>query len=142
MDANQFFSPRAGAVTTVLFLLVVWSCPSRAAAQAGATPAEQRNPRDEIQLMVADLKKLVTEQRALIDGQAERIGALERDLASIKRQQASGPTTPPGLTPPQADHTVQRQPEIQREVVSAGEFPDRSEFPAQTPRSGSAVRDA
>jgi hypothetical protein len=123
MDANQFFSPRAGAVTTVLFLLVVWSCPSRAAAQAGATPAEQRNPRDEIQSMVDELKKLVTEQRALIDGQAERIGALERDLASIKGQQASGPTTPPALTPPQADHTAQRQPEIQREVVSAGEFP-------------------
>ena len=38
--------------------------------------------------MVDELKQLVTEQRALIDGQAQRIGALEQDLASIKRQQA------------------------------------------------------
>ena len=123
MDANQFFSRRARAVTTVLFLLVIWTVPSRAAAQAGVTPAEQRVPRDQIQSMVDELKQLVTEQRALIDGQAKRIGALEQDLASIKRQQASGSTAPPALTPPQADQTAQRQPEMPRQVVAAGEFP-------------------
>jgi hypothetical protein len=40
--------------------------------------------------MMEELKQLVTEQRALIDGQAQRIGALEQDLTSIKRQQAGG----------------------------------------------------
>ena len=129
MDANQFFSRRERAVITVLFMLVAWSVPFRAAAQPGVAPAEQRTPGNEIQSMVDELKKLVTEQRALIDGQAERIGSLERDLASIKRQQASGPTAPPALTPPQAHPTVQRQPEIEREVVSAGEFPRSVRIP-------------
>ena len=41
--------------------------------------------------MLDDLRKLVTEQRALIDGQAERIGALERALATLKQPQAATP---------------------------------------------------
>ena len=122
MDANQVFSRRRRAVSTVLFMLVIWTVPSRAAAQAGVTP-EQRTQRDEIQSMVDELRKLVTEQRARIDGQAERIGALERDLAGIKRQPASGATAPAAPTQPQADHAAQRQPEMPRPVVAAGEFP-------------------
>jgi uncharacterized coiled-coil protein SlyX len=122
MDANRIVLRRGRALITVLWLLVLWPTPSRAAAQAD-TAAGQPPPRADIQSMVDELKKLVTEQRALIDGQAERIGALERDLASVKRQQSTDPIPTPAPPPPQVDPTAQRQPEMHREVVAAGEFP-------------------
>jgi len=61
--------------TAVLLWLVVVGGPSRAAAQSAAAPAGQRT----VEAMLAELGKLMTEQRALIDGQAGRIAALEND---------------------------------------------------------------
>ena len=80
--------------------------------------------------MLTELRKLVTEQRALIDGQAERIGALEKDLAALKQPQAGAATVPGVVAPePKAAQEAQRQPEMPKEVVSAGDFPGSIRIP-------------
>lgn len=77
-----------------------------------------------------ELRKLVTEQRALIDGQAERIGVLERDLATLKQQPAGTPAVAGVVAPqPAAAQGAQRQPEMPKEVVSAGDFPGSIRIP-------------
>ena len=103
--------------------------PSRAAAQSAAPSTTQPT----VESMLLELQKLVTEQRALINGQAERIGALERDIATIKGPQASAllpvqaaPAVPPPSAPAQE---AQRQPEMPRQAVSAGDFPGSIRIP-------------
>jgi hypothetical protein len=100
--------------------------PSRAAAQPAVAPAGQPT----VEAMLTELRKLVTEQRALIDGQAERIGALEKDLAALKQPQSGTATMPGAVAPePRAAHEAQRQPEMPKEVVSAGDFPGSIRIP-------------
>jgi hypothetical protein len=83
-----------------------------------------------VEAMLADLRKVVTEQRALIDGQALRIDALEKDLATVK-QSSSAPAVPPSVEARLAaiDQGVQRRPELAPEAVSAGEFPGSIRIP-------------
>ena len=110
---------------TVAMMALVAAVPSRAAAQSAAPPAGQ----PAVEAMLTELRTLVTEQRALIDGQAERIGALEKDLAALKQAQAGVPTAPAVAPSPQAAQDAQRQPEMPKEVVSAGDFPGSIRIP-------------
>jgi hypothetical protein len=123
MNVNlPLFSSRP-ACAVALLALVATGVPSPAAAQSA--PAES-TPQRTVEAMLGELRKLVTEQRALIDGQAERIGALERHLAAIKPAQAGAPA--PAVAAPAAQES-QRQPEMPRQAVSAGDFPGSIRIP-------------
>lgn len=111
--------------TAVLLWLVVMGVPSWAAAQSAAAPAGQPT----VEAMLAELSKLVTEQRALIDGQAGRITALEKDFAALKQQQAGTPSAPVVAAPSPAGQTAERQPEMPKQAVSAGDFPGSIRIP-------------
>ena len=80
--------------------------------------------------MLTELRKLVTEQRALIDGQAERIGALEKDLAALQaaagRRAGDAGSTGAGTAgrPGGAAATGDA-----RAGVSAGDFPGSIRIP-------------
>ena len=114
-----YWSRRACAA---LFLaLVATGVPSPVAAQSA--PAGSA-PQPTVEAMLGELRKLVTEQRALIDNQAERIGALEKDLAELKLQ-GGAPPAPESLAAARA----QRQPEMPKEAVSAGDFPGSIRIP-------------
>ncbi len=114
-----YWSRRAGAA---LFLaLVATGVPSPVAAQSAPAGSAQQPT---VEAMLGELRKLVTEQRALIDNQAERIGALEKDLAELKLQ-GGAPPAPESLAAARA----QRQPEMPKEAVSAGDFPGSIRIP-------------
>ncbi len=119
MNANLRSVSRGCARVIVLVALAAAGVPSRVAAQAPA-PAGQPT----VEAMLTELRKLVTEQRALIDGQNERIGALEKDLAALK-QQSGAPPAPESLAAARA----QRQPEMPKQTVSAGDFPGSIRIP-------------
>ena len=80
--------------------------------------------------MLTELRQLVTEQRALIDGQAERIGALEKRLAALPPQQAASQRR---RQPWRRNRRRRRRrsgnPKCPEEVVSAGEFPGSIRIP-------------
>jgi hypothetical protein len=125
MNANLSFSWRSRGWFIVLMIALAAGVPSRVAAQSTAAPAVQPT----VEAMVTELRKLVTEQRALIDGQAERIGALERDLAAIKQTQAGAPAPAVAAPAALAAQESQRQPEMPRQAVSAGDFPGSIRIP-------------
>ena len=88
-----------------------------------------------VEAMLTELRKLVIEQRGLIDSQADRIGALERDIAVLKLEPRPAPqmqVAPTPAPPPAAGADqmgAQRQPEMPREIVSAGDFPGSIRIP-------------
>ena len=126
MNVNLSVSALGRAWITVATMVLGATIPPHVAAQSAGAPAGQPT----VEAMLTELRALVTEQRALIDGQAERIGALERDLAVLKQPQAGAPTVPGAVTPPaQAAQEAQRQPEMPKEVVSAGDFPGSIRIP-------------
>jgi hypothetical protein len=118
-------SVHCGRFTAVLLWLAVVGGPSWAAAQSAAAPAGQPT----VEAMLAELGKLMTEQRALIDGQAGRIAALEKDLAALRQQQPGTPAVPAVASPSPADQTADRQPEMPKQAVSAGDFPGSIRIP-------------
>ena len=124
MNAILSFSLRSRG-WIVLIVVLGAGAAAPAAAQSTAAPAAQPT----VEATLTELRKLVTEQRALIDGQAERIGALERDLTAIKHAQAGAPA--PAVTAPVAlaAQESQRQPEMPKQAVSAGDFPGSIRIP-------------
>ena len=120
MNSNLTCFWRRRACVVALLTLVATGVPSPVAAQSAASGSTQPT----VEAMLGELRKLVTEQRALIDGQAERIGALEKDLAALKLQ-GGAPPTPESMAAAKA----QRQPEMPREAVSAGDFPGSIRIP-------------
>jgi len=122
MNANLSFFWRGRASCIVLLMALAVGVPSRVAAQSAAAPAGQST----VEAMLTELSKLVTEQRGLIDGQAQRIGALEKDLAALKQSPAGAPAVAPV---PQAAQEAQRQPEMPKQAVSAGDFPGAIRIP-------------
>jgi hypothetical protein len=79
---------------------------------------------------LAELRKLVTDQRALIDQQTQRIVALEKNVAALQQQQGVAPLTPSVEERlKQIEQAVQRRPEMPAEAVSAGEFPGSMRIP-------------
>jgi hypothetical protein len=127
MKATLWFSGRGRGWIIVLLMGLGTSVPSLVTAQPAAALAGQQPT---VEAMLTELRQLVTEQRALIDGQAERIGALEQRLAAQPPPQAGVPATPAALAPePKAAQDAQRQPEMPRGVVSAGEFPGSIRIP-------------
>ena len=130
MNVNRSFPKRGRFGLVVVLALSVSIIPSRAVAQSAAAPTTQPT----VESMLIELQKLVTEQRALIDGQAERIGALERDLATLKQPQVGVallpvPAAAAGPPPSSPAQEAQRQPEMPREAVSAGDFPGSIRIP-------------
>jgi hypothetical protein len=124
MNVSLSLSGSGRAWVTVAMIVLGAAVPSQVAAQSAVAPAGQPT----VEAMVAELRKVVTEQRALIDGQAVRIGALEKDLAALKEPQAA--PAPGAVAPePRAAHEAQRQPEMPKEVVSAGDFPGSIRIP-------------
>ena len=125
MNANLSFFWRGRVCRIVLLIALAAGVPSRVAAQSAAAPAGQPT----VEAMLTELRKLVTEQRELIDGQAERIGALEKDLAALKQSPAGAPAAPAVAPVPQAAQEAQRQPEMPKQAVSAGDFPGSIRIP-------------
>jgi hypothetical protein len=122
-------------VRCLLLLFLVAGSPGILVAQS-----DHAAPPRTVESMLDELQKLVSEQRSLIDGQAQRIGALERDLALLKAQQPMTTATTSAAfagsaaasAPAQAPQDPQRpdrQPEMPREAVSAGEFPGSIRIP-------------
>ena len=115
---------RAPVRRATLLWLAVAVVPAGASAQSGSTPDSQAS----IQATLSELQKLIAEQRAMIDGQAERISALERDLISVKHGGAP-PVPGAAAAPPAGGGEMQRQPEMPKAVVSAGDFPGSIRIP-------------
>jgi DcaP outer membrane protein len=119
--------------SALLALFVIAFGPAHASAQPSA-PAEGQQT---VEAMVIELRKLVADQRALIDGQSQRIDALEKDLAALKQQPAPAPAqlpapAPPGVqasAPTGRDDRQARSPELPKEIVSAGDFPGSLRIP-------------
>ena len=123
MNANHSSLKRGRFVCAGVMSLCVMLSPCRAAAQSATAPAGQQT----VEAMLTELRKLVTEQRALIDGQAERIAALEKDLEALKQQQVGAPPVPVAV--PGSAQEADRKPEMPKEVVSAGDFPGSIRIP-------------
>ena len=128
MTPNLLTTLRTCLRRMTLLLLLLLASPGSAAAQSDAAP-----PRT-VEAMLDELQKLVSEQRALIEGQSQRIGALERDLATVKQGLPTAAQLPavagvPGMAPTQAPQLPDRQPEMTREGVTAGDFPGSIRIP-------------
>jgi hypothetical protein len=123
MNSKLSFFWRGRAWIIALMMVLGTGVPSRVAAQSAAAPQPT------VEAMLTELRKLVTEQRTLLDGQAERIGALEKDLAALKQPQAGAPAAPAVVPVPKAAQEAQRQPEMPKEAVSAGDFPGSIRIP-------------
>jgi hypothetical protein len=114
---------RASCGRVLLGFSVVSAVPSAASAQAAGASGSQAS----VEAVLGELRKLVLEQRAMIDGQAARLGALERDLAALRGVAAPpAAAVAPQVEPASGTH---RQPEMPRAVVSAGDFPGSIRIP-------------
>jgi DcaP outer membrane protein len=109
-----------------LGLLLVMLCPALAWAQTSSSPAAIQPTTD---AMLSELRKLVMDQRAILDAQAQRIEALEKSVAALKEQ--TGTTVAPEVEQrlAQIEKDVQRVPEMPAQAVSAGEFPGSMRIP-------------
>jgi hypothetical protein len=107
-------------------LLIAASAATPAVARQAESPQSDQQT---VEAILSELRKLVTDQRALIDGQSRRIDALERDLTVLKQQQTPTPAPPPEMPAASAPQETKRQPEMPREAVSAGDFPGSIRIP-------------
>jgi outer membrane DcaP-like protein len=121
---------RAVALAGLALLLAL---PPPAAAQAGAPPPSPGGQQT-VEAVLADLRKLVVDQRALIDGQTERIATLEKDVSALKQQ--AGASIPPAVILEQRlaqiEQEVQRRPEMPAVADSSGDFPGSIKIPGTT----------
>ncbi len=123
--ARRRGQPGAGLV--LLGLLV--SGPTLAWAQTPPPASVSQPSQQTIGATLAELRRLVTDQRALIDGQAERIDKLEKQVASLAGQPTAAPLASVEERLKQIETAVQRLPEMPAEAVSAGEFPGSMRIP-------------
>ena len=131
MQAYALFSWPTGSARLAISVIVL--LPALAAGQSPA-PAEGQQT---VEATLIELRKLVTDQRMLIDGQSQRIEALEKDLTVLKQQRPGVPEQPaPTVPPAQGAATASgqagqqaRTPELPKEFVSAGDFPGSLRIP-------------
>jgi hypothetical protein len=126
--------------------LIVWlmiACSANAAAQAGPPPRTSAD-QQAVETALAELRKLVMDQRALIDGQSQRIEALEKALSGVQQRVqdttmvaesaqkevvALKQASPSAQRLEKIEEEVQRIPSMPTDAVTAGEFPGSMRIP-------------
>lgn len=134
-----------------LVALAIAVCLAGSASAQGQAPLPAAAPSAGAQLSLADLQRLLDEQRALIDRQAARLESQAVELAALRKridevstlalgarnavaelkQQPAAPTAAAAIEQrlEAIEKTVQRAPEMLQGAVSAGDFPGSIRVP-------------
>jgi septal ring factor EnvC (AmiA/AmiB activator) len=133
---------RLPAALALVVLSGAWAVPAEAGKDEWTEP-QAVAPTDAQTSALEDLRRLIEDQRILIERQADRLTALERDLKETKSQLATI-AEKQGVVLPAVEErlaaieqSAQRQPELPTDVQA--DFPP-SGFQAPTPSSRSADR--
>jgi hypothetical protein len=130
MSALLACSRRVLSLATAFGLALIIVVPAGAASQSDS-PAAPPRTQQSVEDLVAELRRLVVDQRALIDGQTRRIDALEKNLAALTQQAGVPIPSPPNLEQRllQIEQEVRRVPEMPAESAPSGHFPGSIHIP-------------